>query len=63
MDCAGDRVRGVVHCGVWKRGVVYGVGAAERVWAVRDLPDYCGDIGAVFCGEIGGVREVISFQL
>ena len=57
MDRAGDRICGVVYRGVWKRGVVYGVCEAERVWAIRDLPDSFGDIGVVFRGEIGGVRE------
>jgi len=63
MDGAGDWICGVVCGGVWKRGVVYGVCAAERIWAVRDLPDYCGDIGVVFCGEIVGVGESTAISL
>jgi hypothetical protein len=57
MDRAGDRVCSVVYRGIWKRGVVYGVCEAERVWAIRDLPDSFGDIGVVLCGAIGGVRK------
>ena len=55
MDRAGDWICGVVRRRVWERGVVHGVGEEAGVWAFCDLPDYFGDIGAVFCGEVGGV--------
>jgi hypothetical protein len=38
------------------------VGEAERVWAVRDLPDYCRDIGAVFCGAAGRMIDAIHHR-
>ena len=56
MDRAGNWVCSVVCGGVRERGVVYGVGEEERVWAVRDLSDCGGDCGVVFCGEVGGIR-------
>ena len=63
MDRAGDWICGVVYCGVWKRGVVYGVGEKAWVWAVCGVPDYCRHIGIVFCGEVGGVRGVLGFEV
>src|ERR1700688_3694408 len=49
MGCVGDWVCGVVCCGLWIGGVVYGVCEAEGVCAVCDLPDYFGGGGFVFC--------------
>ena len=56
MDCFGDWVCGVVYCGLWIGGLVYGVCEAEGVCAVCDLPDYFGGGGFVFCFE-DGVRK------
>src|SRR5271170_1908659 len=64
MDRAGDRVRGVVHCGVWKRGVVHGVCAAARLWALCDLPHHSGDRGIVLRLAPGGlIRRLWSGNL
>lgn len=56
MDRVGDWVCRVVHRGIWKRGVVHGLGAETGIRAVRGIPDCGGDISAVFCGKTGGVR-------
>jgi hypothetical protein len=55
VDRAGDWICGVVYCGVWQRGVVYGLGTQARVWAVCGVSDHHWNLGAVLCLEAGGV--------
>src|SRR6266850_1111966 len=55
MGGAGDRIRDVVHRGVRRGGVVFGVGKEARVRSVRGVPDCCGGGGFVLGVAIGGI--------
>src|SRR5712664_4322874 len=52
---AGDRIRGVVHRGVRRGGVVFGVGEETRVRPVRGVPDDRGHSGFVLGVAIGDI--------
>ena len=59
MDRAGNWICGVIYRGVWKRGVVYGLGEEAGIWAICDISDCVGDIGVVFRVAIGRVKKEI----
>ena len=63
MGGAGDWICGVVYRGVWKRGVVYGLGEEAGIWAVCDLSDCAGDISVVFRVAVGWVGEEIHHRV